>query len=65
MVRDLQLLVVGAATVRPGPVFAVEGTTLDEVRLAARDLVAARGYRMRSLSFTPTGLLAYVAEPGA
>ena len=63
MVRDLQLLVVGAAAVRPGPVFTVEGMTLDDVRGHARDVVAARGYRLRSLSWTPTGLLAYVAEP--
>lgn len=38
----------------------VEAATEDGLRGAAGALVAERGQRLRSLSFTPTGLVAYV-----
>jgi hypothetical protein len=65
MKRDLQVIFASATAVRPGPVHVVEGTALDDVRRHAHALLTERGYRIRSLSFTPTGLLAYVADPEA
>jgi hypothetical protein len=65
MRQSLQLVYVNAAHTRSGAVHEVEGRSLEELRTNARDLLASRGYRVRSLSFTPTGLLAYVADPEA
>ncbi len=51
----------GAAP-RPGPSLSVEATTLDGARASARARLEADGYRVRALTFGPTGLVAYVEE---
>ena len=49
---------------RPGPTLAVEAPTLDGLLPAARRALADAGYlRDRAISFTPTGLVAYVEDP--
>jgi hypothetical protein len=40
----------------------VEATSLDGARAVARERLEADGYRVRSLTFGPTGLVAYVEE---
>ena len=52
----------GAPT--PAPAFVVEASSHDGLRAAARAQLAASGRRVRALSFTPAGLVAYV-EAGA
>lgn len=42
----------------------VEASSTDALRDAARSRLAAEGFRVRSLSFGPKGLVAYV-EPSA
>lgn len=68
MRRTLKLFVIPAGKPlgtppEPGPELDVEAATEDALRGATRALVAARGQRLRSLSFTPTGLVAYVEAP--
>jgi hypothetical protein len=48
----------------PGPPreLSVEAPSLDGLRDAARMKLVAEGYRVRSLSFSPKGLVAYVEE---
>jgi len=49
---------------RPGPTLAVEAPTLDGLLPAAKRALADAGYsRDRAISFTPTGLVAYVEDP--
>ncbi|WP_408891564.1 hypothetical protein ACJ2CR_19070 [Myxococcus faecalis] len=50
----------GAA--RPGPEFTVEASTHDGLLEALHAELAARGQRVRAVSHTPTGLLAYVED---
>ena len=38
----------------------ITAPTMDALRLAAHTKLSAAGYRVRSLSFGPTGLVAYV-----
>lgn len=45
---------------RPARALTVEAASLDGLREAARTKLAAEGYRVRSLSFGPKGLVAYV-----
>jgi hypothetical protein len=45
---------------QPARVLVVEATSLDGLREAARQKLAAEGCRVRSLSFGPKGLIAYV-----
>lgn len=68
MRRTLKLFVIPAgkppgAPPEPGAEFEVEAATEDGLRAAARAVVAEHGQRRRSLSFTPTGLVAYVEAP--
>jgi len=68
MRRTLKLFVIPAGKPpgtppEPGPELEVEAATEDGLRASARALVAERGQRLRSLSFTPTGLVAYVEAP--
>lgn len=51
-----------AAPPEPGPEFTIEASTEDGLLEAARAVLAARGGRLRSLSFTPTGMVAYIEE---
>ena len=51
----------GAAP-RPGPPLSVAATTLDAARASARERLEAEGYYVRTLTFGPTGLVAYVEE---
>ena len=49
---------------RPGPRLVVEAATLDGLLPAAKRALADAGYpRDRAISFTPTGLVAYVEDP--
>ena len=49
---------------RPGPTLVVEAPTLDGLLPAAKRALADAGYpRDRAISFTPTGLVAYVEDP--
>ena len=41
----------------------VEAKTHDGLREAARTALNAKGLRIRALSFTPTGLVAYLEAP--
>lgn len=47
---------------RPARELTVQAATVDALREAARTKLAAEGLRVRSLSFGPTGLVAYVEE---
>jgi hypothetical protein len=47
---------------RPPAELTVEASSLDGARAAARGRLEADGYRVRSLTFGPTGLVAYVEE---
>lgn len=49
-----------AAPPEPGPEFSVEARTEDGLLEAARAELASRAQRLRSLSFSLTGLVAYV-----
>lgn len=40
----------------------MEAPTLDDARASARAKLEADGYRVRALTFGPTGLVAYVEE---
>lgn len=62
--RDVKVFVVssGSSAPRPGPGFTVEASAFDGLLEAARVELAARGQRVRAVSHTPTGLLAYVED---
>ena len=45
---------------KPARVLVVEAKSLDGLRDAAREKLAAEGSRIRSLSFGPKGMVAYV-----
>ncbi|WP_434345716.1 hypothetical protein ACN6A1_27680 [Myxococcus virescens] len=64
MQRDVKVFVLssGSGAPRPGPGFTVEASTLDGLLEAVRVEIAARGQRVRAISHTPTGLLAYVED---
>lgn len=55
--------VVPGAAPQPGTPLVVEAKTHDGLRDEARAQLAAKGYRVRALSFTATGLVAYVEAP--
>ncbi|MCL2726528.1 MAG: hypothetical protein FWD69_19080 [Polyangiaceae bacterium] len=44
----------------PGPDIELEAASEDGLLLAAHDPLAKQGQRARAVSFTPTGLVAYV-----
>ncbi len=48
----------------PGPEIELEAHTEDGLLAAAHDALAARGQRVRAVSFTPTGLVAYAEATG-
>jgi hypothetical protein len=50
------------APLRQGTSRSISAPTADAARAAARDLLEADGYRVRAVSFTPDGLVAYVEE---
>jgi len=65
MERTLHVFVIHADRSPAGPpkparALTVEASSLDGLREAAREKLAAEGYRVRSLSFGPKGLVAYV-----
>ncbi|QDE81685.1 hypothetical protein [Myxococcus xanthus] len=63
MQRDVKVFVLSSGSggaPHPGPSFTVEASTLDGLLEAVRVEIAARGQRVRAVSHTPTGLLAYV-----
>jgi len=67
MERTLHVFVIPADRIpagppKPGRALTVEASSLDGLREAAREKLAAEGYRVRSLSFGPKGLVAYVEE---
>ena len=67
--HDLKVFVVSpkhpAGPTRPGPTLGVEAPTLDGLRPAAKRALADAGFhRERAISFTPTGLVAYVEDEG-
>ncbi|AEI69197.1 hypothetical protein LILAB_36610 [Corallococcus macrosporus] len=64
MQRDVKVFVLssGSSAPRPGPGFTVEASSLDGLLEAVRVEIAARGQRVRAVSHTPTGLLAYVED---
>lgn len=47
---------------RPAPSIEVHVATTDGLLAAAREALSAPGRRVRSVSFTPTGLVAYLEE---
>lgn len=54
-----------AGPTRPGPTLSVEAQTLDGLLPAAKQALAEAGFqRERAISFTPTGLVAYVEDEG-
>lgn len=67
--HDLKVFVVSpkhlAGPARPGPTLSVEAPTLDGLLPAAKQALAEAGFhRERAISFTPTGLVAYVEDEG-
>jgi hypothetical protein len=67
MERTLHVFVIPADRSPAGPpkparALAVEASSLDGLRDAAREKLVTEGYRVRSLSFGPKGLVAYVEE---
>lgn len=49
---------------RPGPTLNIEASTLDGLLPSAKHALAKAGFaNERAISFTPTGLVAYVEEP--
>ncbi|MFB1485141.1 hypothetical protein [Corallococcus sp. RDP092CA] len=65
MQRDVKVFVLSSGsggTPHPGPNFTVEASTLDGLLEAVHMEIAARGQRVRAVSHTPTGLLAYVED---
>jgi len=69
MKRRVQVFVIKAADgpngmPPPGDAREVEADTTDGLREAARADLEREGYRVRALSFTEDGLVAYVEERG-
>jgi len=67
MERTLHVFVIPADRTPAGPprparTLTIEAPSLDGLLDAAREKLAAEGYRVRSLSFGPKGLVAYVEE---
>ena len=67
MERTLHVFVIPADRTPAGPpkparALTVEASSLDGLRDAAREKLATEGFRVRSLSFGPKGLVAYVEE---
>nr|WP_328707263.1 hypothetical protein [Citreicoccus inhibens] len=66
MQRDVKVFVLSSSSAsgaaRPGTGFTVESSTSDGLLDAVRAEVAARGQRVRAVSHTPTGLVAYVED---
>ena len=67
--HDLKVFVVSpkhpAGPTRPGPTLSVDAPTLDGLLPAAKQALAEAGFcRERAISFTPTGLVAYVEDEG-
>ena len=65
--HDLKVFVVSkeqpAGPLRPWPTLSVEATTLDGLLPAAKRVLADAGFvRDRAISFSPSGLVAYVEE---
>jgi hypothetical protein len=65
MERTLHVFVIPADRIPAGPpnparALTVEASSLDGLRDVAREKLATEGYRVRSLSFGPKGLVAYV-----
>ena len=68
MRRTVKVFVIPAARLPGGPPEAaqdmtVEAATLDGLREVARARLIEAGYRLRSISFAPDGLVAYVEQP--
>jgi hypothetical protein len=47
---------------KPPRSMTIDAPSVDQLRDAARDKLAAEGLRLRALSFGPKGLIAYVEE---
>ncbi|RUO91514.1 hypothetical protein D7Y11_19785 [Corallococcus sp. AB018] len=64
MQRDVKVFVLSGSSgaPHPEPGFTVEASTLDGLLDALHGELAARGQRVRAVSHTPTGLLAYVED---
>lgn len=64
MKRDVKVFVLSSASgaARPGHGFIVEASTSDGLLDAVHAEVAACGQRVRAVSHTPTGLVAYVED---
>ena len=67
MERTLHVFVIPADRTPAGPpkparALTVEASSLDGLRDAAREKLATEGFRVRSLSFGPKGLVAYVED---
>lgn len=67
MKREVQIFIIPKERVpggppRPAPSVEVQAATTDGLLTAAREAVATPGRRVRSVSFTPKGLVAYVEE---
>ena len=65
MRRTLKLFVIPAGKPpgtppEPGPELELTATSDDGFLSAAREAIAQRGQRARAVSFTPTGLVAYL-----
>ena len=60
----VRLFVIKNGVPAPPAELAVEASSLDGARAAARERLEADGYRIRSLTFGPTGIVAYVEERG-
>lgn len=67
MQHMVKLFIIPAARCPGGPPepareIAVEAETLDQLREATRERLTAEGYRVRSISHGPQGLIAYAEE---
>jgi hypothetical protein len=58
----VRVFVIKGGVPTPAPELTVEAGSLDRARAAARERLEADGYRVRALTFGPTGLVAYVEE---
>lgn len=67
MKRTLNIFGISKQRIPGGPAEAarevkIEATSLDGLRKVAEAKLMSEGYRVRALSFSPTGLIAYVEE---
>lgn len=67
MRRPLKLFVIpsgkpAGSPPEPRPDVEIEAASEDGLLVAAHEAIATRGLRARAVSFTPTGLVAYVEE---